>query len=66
MQSTEWTSHETLRKTLTKVVDVDVHYGTVIKIIRGQRRLQGICQEERKNFPRFLEISLSRLSLMCI
>jgi len=28
MQSTEWTSHETLRKTLTKVVDVDVHYGS--------------------------------------
>lgn len=58
MQSTEWTSHKTLLKTLTKGVDVDVHYTTVIKRIREQRSLQGICQEERKNFTRFLEISL--------
>lgn len=52
MQSSYLTSHETLLKTLTKGEDVDVHNGIAIKRMRGQRSLQGICQEKRKNFPK--------------
>ncbi len=52
MRSSYLTSRETLLKTLTKEEDIDVHYGTAIKRMRGQRSLQGICQEKKKNFPK--------------